>query len=303
MITRRTLIAAAALAPMAAAPLAPPLLAAVQEGASDAADAVEKRWNLVYGETAGEELLLNAFLPPPRDDQRPAVILIHGGSWSFGSRSDMGGAGQELAKRGYVALSIDYRLLDGNADHAWPAQLDDVQRAVRWVRANAGEFNVDPERIAAYGYSAGAHLAMMLGLRETRDDTDPDLTEFSSRVQCVVSLGGDMDLTVLQTDYSFKVTLEQFLGGTAEERPDAYRDASPVSWVDNAAAPSLIAHGGFDDLILAEQSRRMVAALTEAGVEVVYVVIPRVGHDGIGQWALMSPLALAFLGMHLQPDR
>jgi acetyl esterase/lipase len=313
--SRRTFVVAAALAPVLAGTSGWTSATVAQEATPEAVQDlvasrlagnygdIETRWGIAFGEADGEELLLDAFPPPSREAPHPAVILIHGGAWSFGNRADMGGAAKELAKAGYAAFCVSYRLLDIDGANPWPAQLDDVQRAVRWVRAHAAQFNADPERVAAYGYSAGAHLAMMLGVRETRDNADPELANYSSRVECAVSLGGDMDLTVPQTDSSMQLILADFLGGTPEEQPAAYRDASPLSWVDSDSAPSLIAHGGFDDVFLAEQSRKMVAALHDAQVEVVYVVVPRVDHGGIGQWSLVGPLALAFLGMHLHPER
>jgi acetyl esterase/lipase len=259
---------------------------------------------VAYGEAGGEELLLDAYLPPAREAPRPAVILIHGGGWTSGSRSDMGVAARELAKAGYVAFSINYRLLDTvTPRNLWPAQLDDTQRAVRWVRAHADAYGVDPERLAAYGWSAGGHLAAMLGVRDTRDTSDPDLAAYPSRVDCVVCLGGDVDLSVLQTDASFGQDLAVFLGGTADEQPAAYRDASPLTWVDAMTAPFLIVHGGQEDAILADQSRRMVSALYEAGVRVGYVALADVGHSGIGTWDFAGPHALAFLGMQLHPER
>jgi dipeptidyl aminopeptidase/acylaminoacyl peptidase len=143
----------------------------------------------------------------------------------------------------------------------------------------------------------------MLGVRDTRDNSDPDVAAYPSRVDCVVSLGGDMDLRVPQADDEFRPFLAPFLGGTAEEQPEAYQDASPLTWVDATAAPVLLVHGGDDDAILADQSRRMVAALYEAGVRVSYVALPDVGHSGVGTWDVAGPLALTFLGMQLHPER
>jgi acetyl esterase/lipase len=305
MPTRRAVLAAAALV----SPLAPPFRGTKRVAAQEATPtvaqaAVETQRAVTYGEVDGEDLLLDAYLPPAREAPRPAVILIHGGFWTSGSRSDMGVAARELAKAGYVAFSIDYRLLDAvTAQNPWPAQLDDAQRAVRWVRAHVDAYGVDPERLAAYGWSAGGHLAAMLGVRDTRDTSDPDVAAYPSRVDCVVSLGGDMDLSAPQADDEFRPFLAPFLGGTAEEQPEAYQDASPLTWVDATAAPVLIVHGGDDDAILADQSRRMVTALFEAGVRVGYVAVPDVGHSGIGTWDVAGPLALAFLGMQLHPER
>jgi acetyl esterase/lipase len=233
------------------------------------------------------------------------VLLVHGGGWTGGDRSEMASAARELAKSGYVAVSVSYRLLSPVLKlNYWPAQLDDLQRAVRWVRTHAAELGVDPERVGAYGYSAGAHLAAMLGVRETRDNADPEPAAVSSRVSCVVSLGGDMDLTRPYEDDFINQMLRQFVGGETEAEVMAgLADASPLTWVDAETAPVLIAHGGRDDAILADQSRRMVAALYDAGVESVYVTIPSISHGGIGTWSQTAPLVLVFLGMHLHPLR
>ena len=301
MPTRRAVLASVALAPTFGAT---ERVAAQDATPTASRPAVEMLRGVAYGEVDGQNLLLDAYLPPAREAPRPAVILLHGGGWTSGSRSDMGVAARELAMAGYVAFSIDYRHLDTvTPQHLWPTQLDDAQRAVRWVRAHAEEYGVDPERLAAYGWSAGGHLAAMLGVRDTRDTSDPDLAAYPSRVTCVVCLGGDVDLSVPQTDASFGQDLAVFLGGTPEEQPQAYRDASSLTWVDAMAAPVLIVHGGLDDAILVDQSRRMVTALFDAGVAVGYVALPSVGHSGVGTWDLTGPLALAFLEMQLHPER
>lgn len=250
-----------------------------------------------YGEANGEALRLDVYQPRARKAERPAVILIFGGAWSSGDRTLMAEPARHLAEAGYVAFSIDYRLLHDGADNQWPTQLDDAQRAVRWVRAHATTFGIDPERVCSYGWSSGAHLAAMLGVRETRDNSDPALAGYSSRVTCVVALSGDLDLTVPQPD---RVVVD-LLGGTLEEQPVAYRDASPLFWVNADSAPFLIIHGGLHDTYLAEQSQRMAAALYAAGVEVVSVAIPEVDHEGSNTWVRTGPLILAFLELQLRP--
>jgi acetyl esterase/lipase len=265
-------------------------------------DAREDVTTVSYGTVSGQELLLDVYRPAARDATRPAVILIHGGFWSSGSRADMAEAARHLSEAGYVAFSIDHRLLNDGGDNRWPAQLDDAQRAVRWVRAHAMEFGVDPERIASYGWSSGAHLAAMLGVRDTRDNSDPALAAYSSRVTCVVSLSGDMDLTWSQ-DADFIGFLADFLGASGEELPQARREASPVAWVDDESAPFLIVHGGFDDIVFPEQSRRMVTALYAAGVEFVYVAMPGTDHDGTADWSRTGPLVLTFLQTQLHPEQ
>src|SRR5829696_2129364 len=172
---------------------------------------------VVYGAVAGESLLLDVYRSLPHANPRPAVILVHGGGMWTGSRIHMEDPALQLARAGYVAFSVDYRLVDATVgQHRWPAQLDDVQRAVRWVRAHAADYGVDPDRIASYGWSSGAHLATMLGVRDTRDNSDPALADYASRVNSVVSLSADLDLTVPQTDFGFKMTVESLFGGTLE---------------------------------------------------------------------------------------
>jgi acetyl esterase/lipase len=292
--TRRSLVVSAALAPVLASSFVAPGRAAAQE------EALTEQPDVPFGEVNGEELLLDVYLPPAGDAPRPAVILIHPGGWIAGNRAEMAYAARELARAGYAAFSIDYRLMNGDPANQWPAQLDDAQRAVRWVRAHAAEYGVDPERVGAYGYSSGAHLAALLGVRETRDNADPELADVSSRVQCVVALSGDLDLMVAQEFAG--LTLVLLLGGTPEEQPEVYRDASPLAWVDAEAAPFLLVHGAGDDDLLAEPSRQMVAALYAAEVESVLFTIPGVDHGSTGEWGRVGPLALAFLGMQLHLD-
>jgi acetyl esterase/lipase len=112
--------------------------------------------NVPYGEAGGIELLLDVYRPREREDSRPAMLLFHAGGMTFGSRHMMADPATKLAEAGYVAFAVAYRLYSPvNEANPWPAQIDDAQRAVRWVRANATTYRVDPERIASYGHSAG----------------------------------------------------------------------------------------------------------------------------------------------------
>lgn len=261
---------------------------------------------VVFGEVDGTTLMLDVVTPPPRETPRPAVIVIHGGGLIGGERAMGVEAATYLAEAGYVAFTIDYRLFElrgGKAINPWPAQLDDVQRAVRWVRANAASYGVDPKRVGAYGHSSGGYLAALLGVRETRDTSDPDLAEFSSRVSCVVDLAGDTDLTIpLPASAEFYGDiLAAMLGGTPEEVPEVYRDASPIAHVDEESAPFLIIHGTKDMDVPVEHSRRMVDALHEAGVEVAYLELPNADHMIPAWWLMTGPWVLTFLGQHLRP--
>ncbi len=241
--------------------------------------------NVVYGEAGGQKLLLDVYGANPALT-RPAIIFVHGGSWSSGSKHDLGFAAAALARQGYVGFSINYRLLR-NGRNRFPAQLDDVQRAVRWVRAHAREYGVDPRRIGALGASAGGHLAALLGTTDTRDNSDAALARYSSRVQCVVDLYGPTDFTpALDPANQRRMAaakspgagiVQQFLG-PLPQAADNYRLASPITHIDKKTVPFLIFHGGRDTLVPLDQSQRLHRALRAAGVESRLIVFPEAGH-------------------------
>ncbi len=228
--------------------------------------------NVEYGSLNGQKLLLDVYQPGGKlDHPRPAVILIHGGGWIGFDKSTMQRMGQFLARAGFVAFSVDYRLFHGT-ENRWPAQLDDVQRSVRWVRANAAKYNVDPSHIGAFGHSAGAQLASLLGMLDTRDNSDPALAKYSSRVQAVVDVSGPTDFTV-DNDKDGDAFLEAFLGADFAHHPDVWRDASPVFHVSKSNAPFLIVHGTQDTDIPISQAQELFDKLHEANVQVELVKI------------------------------
>jgi acetyl esterase/lipase len=174
--------------------------------------------------------------------------------------------GKFLARSGFVAFSVDYRLLQGT-DNRWPAQLDDVQRAVRWVRANAAKYGVDPEHIGAFGHSAGAQLAALLGMEDTRENSDASLAKYSSRVQAVVDVSGPTDFTTTREgdDATF---LTNFFGADFATHPEIWREASPVFHVAKTDAPFLILHGTQDSEVPIAQAQELYEKLQAAGVPV-----------------------------------
>lgn len=262
--------------------------------------------DVVYGTEGGIDLLVNVVRPVDRAEPRPAVVVIHGGGLVQGTRWDHGEAALALAVAGYATFSIEYRLfVPGDPATRWPAQLDDAQRAVRWVRANAGPYNVDPERVGAFGYSSGGQLAAFLGARDANDDSDPELAAHSSRVACVVSMGGLFDFTFPDAALENAQINAEILGGSLEALPSptAYADFSPVTFVDATSPPFLILQEGTEYPVPYEHSRRMVAALQAAGVQVSYGWFPEYDHGSWFSWAPEAPETLAFLARHLQPER
>lgn len=228
--------------------------------------------NVTYGSVNGSELGLDVYQPAGnRSETHPAVLLIHGGGWTSFDKSTMHGMGQFLARSGFVAFSVDYRLFQGK-ENRWPAQLDDVQRAVRWVRANSAKYGVNAERIGAFGHSAGGQLAALLGMEETRDNSDPALAKYSSRVQAVVDVSGPSDFTT-DHDPDGDAFLSTFLGAGYSQRPEVWREASPAFHVSKADAPFLLVHGTEDQNVPISQAQELCKKLQAAGVPVSLIKV------------------------------
>ena len=205
----------------------------------------------------------------------PAVVCIHGGGFRAGTRDGYDGLIKKLAKHGYVAVTVSYRLAP---KYQFPAAVHDVKAAVRWLRANAAKYHVDPERIGATGGSAGGHLAQFLGVTGGVKEFEGDggNAEQSSRVACVVNFYGPSDFT---KSYGKSVdaaeVLPLFLGGNLEQARQKHIQASPLYWVTPDAAPTLCVHGTKDQYVEFAQAEWIVDRLKAAGVEAQ--LLPMVG--------------------------
>jgi acetyl esterase/lipase len=239
--------------------------------------------DLVYGKGGDNELKIDLAMPKAGDGPFPVVVCIHGGGWRQGKRQDMSKTIEVLAGRGYVAVTPSYRLAP---DAKFPAQIEDVKASVRWLRANAKTYKINPDRIGAIGFSAGAHLACLLGVTNKDDGLEGKggNTDQSSRVQCVVSFFGPTDLT--RDDWTKEVEdniLVPFLGGTIKEKPELYKKASPVTYVTKSAPPFLFFHGDKDKLVGLEQSTILAEKLQKADVPAKVVVMEGEGHGWMGE--------------------
>ncbi|MCW3098992.1 MAG: Esterase/lipase [Chthonomonadaceae bacterium] len=238
---------------------------------------VEK--DVLYGTVDATKLFLDAYTPDDAAGKHPGIVLIHGGGFIGGDKGFYTPMAKHLASKGYVVFSLNYRLAPKNR---YPAAVDDVQRAVRWLRAHADTYHLDPDHIGALGDSAGGYLVTMLGTRETRDNSAAELSKFSSKVQCVVDLYGPSDFTIPASASGVGpqgiFLLTQFFGKPPEQALDLYKDGSPIVYVAKDSAPFLIVHGTTDPLVPVDQSRRLHDALKMAGVPVTLIELYKYNH-------------------------
>ncbi len=243
--------------------------------------------NIVYGTGSGRELMLDILRP--RDagrEPRPAVIWVHGGGWVGGDRAPS--PNLPLAQAGFVTASIGYRF---SHEAIFPAQIHDVKAAIRFLRANAGRWNIDPGRIGIWGASAGGHLAALAAVTADRADleVEGDNPGVSTAVQAAVPLCPPTDFLVdlaSISDYpphpEAAQALSQLLGGDDLADPAIrYRAelASPLVHAWAGAAPTLVVHGTRDDLVPVRQARSFVARLREVGAPAEYIELPEDDHS------------------------
>jgi len=227
---------------------------------------IETHDGLQYGTGDGEKLLLDLARPKGLDKPTPCIVFIHGGGWAGGNRQAHHGRMEKAAEEGFVSATISYRLVrDGK--HQWPAQIEDCKCAIRWLRANAEKFSIDPDRIGAFGDSAGAHLSMLLGTMDKGDGLEGTggATDHPSKVQAVVGYYGPTNLATEYPETSRKI-VANFIGGPLDARRSDYERASPIKYANAGDAPMLIFHGTKDELVPYEQAFEMATALTNAGV-------------------------------------
>jgi acetyl esterase/lipase len=239
--------------------------------------------DIVFARADERMLQLDLARPEEGEGPFPAVLLLHDGGWIDGSRKQFAQTLAALAGRGYVVVAPDYRLAP---QARFPAQLHDCKAAVRWLRANAGKYHIDPDRIGVVGFSAGGHLACLVGLVRPEDGLEGDggNQQQSSRVQAVVSFFGPTDLT--SNDWSpiaEKTNLIPLLGGSREQVPEAYRRASPISYAGRVGAPAfLFLHGSEDRVVRPEQSQRLADKVRGGGGLCRVVTIEGAGHGWKG---------------------
>jgi len=229
------------------------VISAVSFGSLKAQDATEpkrfkheKHGAIVFAKGDDYEVKCDIY-QPKSDEPRPVMLAIHGGAWTTGTKFAMLRHARILANRGYVVMSINYRLAP---DHKWPAQIHDCKHAVRWIREHADKYNADPDRVYAYGYSAGGHLAALLATTDKDDGLEGELNEpyskHSSRIQGLIAGGAPMEFSWIEED---STTLKHWLGGTKETNPEKYKQASATTYVTADDPVAVLYHGKVDNLV------------------------------------------------------
>jgi acetyl esterase/lipase len=237
--------------------------------------------NMVYARDGGRELHLDLFKPAKKSKNgSPGVLLIHGGGWRSGYRQMEWPMAQHLAAQGYVTATVEYRL---STEALYPTGIHDLKASIRWMRANAAKYNIDPKKIAVYGCSAGGELAAFLGTTGDMKKFEGRLGDLrqSSRVQAVVDIDGVLDFT--DPAESGKDTIpdkpsagKAWFGASFKEKPDLWREASPINYVNEKTSPILFVnsslprfHAGRDEAI---------AKLSKLGIYTEVHTIPGTPH-------------------------
>ncbi|MCY3024041.1 MAG: alpha/beta hydrolase [Planctomycetota bacterium] len=260
--------------------------------------AVEK--DIVYGKGGDVELHLDLARPPTGDGPFPLVVCIHGGGWRGGNKVGYHGRLREFAKRGYVAAAVQYRFCP---QHKFPAQIEDVKCAVRFLRAHAKEYKIDPTKVAAMGDSAGGHLSLLLGLMDPADGLEGNggCADQSSKVQAVVNYFGPTDFTMPVAANVIGTALVADFLGTVDQKAPVVARASPITYVSAGDPPILTFQGTADPLVPMVHAKSLHEALKKAGVPEHLETIEGGGHGFAGPaYTRTVNLTYEFLDEHLK---
>ena len=247
--------------------------------------------DIVYAKKAGETLKMDAYLPQGKGPF-PAIMLVHGGGWHIGTKYQLTHQGLYLARRGYVAFSISYRLAP---KHRFPAQLEDCRDAIKWIREHTKEYKIDPRRLGAMGYSAGGHLVCLLATTEARAKKRRPRDD---GLKVIVAGGAPCELRNISARAP---TLSYWLGGTRAQKPQAYQDASPNAFVSQKVPPTFLYHGTIDAVVPYSWTKPYYDSLKKLGVPTEMYRIEDAGHVT----AFLHPNAIkkarVFMDRYLQP--
>ena len=241
--------------------------------------------NLVYRHVKDKALYLDLYLPDG-NERKPLVVWVHGGAWRAGSKN-FPRAVPLLTNAGFAVASISYRL---SQEVIFPAQIEDCKAAIRWLKAHAAEYDFHPNKIGAWGSSAGGHLVALLGsMGDVEGFDNGENLNFSSQIQAVCDWYGptdflQMDAQAIPGSHMVHNAADspesQLVGGNIQDHLQAVEQANPITYVSEGDPPFLIMHGEEDPLVPIHQSELLKNALDESGVECEFIRIPMAGHGG-----------------------
>jgi len=243
-------------------------------------------FDVPYAKSDNPRHRLDVYLPKGRvTEELPVIVFIHGGGWVHGDKSDGAGRLMPFLRSGqYAGVSIGYRL---SGEAQWPAQIYDSKAAIRWVRANAAKYGFDADHIGVLGRSAGAHLALMLGVSDDVPELEGDIGPYrgvSSKVQGVANFFGVSEIMAIigqpsDIDRTQANAPEAMLiGGPLREYTDKAKAASPITYITPNDAPVLTIHGTEDRTVPYDQAVRIDAVLRNTGVPSYFVIVKGAGH-------------------------
>jgi acetyl esterase/lipase len=241
--------------------------------------------DVVFQEIAGEPIKADLYRPKS-NEQLPTIIMIHGGAWMTGDKWNVIDHAIQMAESGFVVMAINYRLAPA---HPWPAQREDCLAALQWISEHRKEWNADLERLGVWGYSAGGHLALMIALEQKSD---------LPAVRACVAGGPPCDLDFIPLKSQM---LSAFLGGSREQYPERYREASPIHLLSPDDPPLYIFHGEEDSIVPIENSQKFHRKSLALGMANEYRTVSDLGHlmTFIDRPSRLE--AIEFLKKHLAP--
>ncbi len=265
--------------------------------------------DLIYGRAGERELPLDLYLPPDTSSPVPVVMWVHGGGWRGGGKGN-GGRALNMTTRGFAVVDVEYRL---SGEALFPAQIEDCKTAVRWVRANAKKYNLDSDRIGAWGSSAGGHLVAMMGLTHDENvfETD-DHSQYSSQVQVICNWFGPTDF-LRMNDFEGRIDHDaadspesMLIGAPIQENKEKVAAANPITYVSKNDPPMLIIHGEKDLSVPYNQSELLYAAMQKEGLDVTLYKVVNADHGFRNATqdsaASLVEMSVQFLERHLKPQ-
>ncbi|TCN26498.1 alpha/beta hydrolase [Mesobacillus foraminis] len=237
----------------------------------------EELVDIVYGQTAERELKLDIIQPVASEEFFPAIIYVHGGGWMSGDKSKVGGEwNASFAKYGFVCININFRL---SGEAIFPAPLLDVKQAIRWVKLNAKNYNIDENKVGIWGHSSGGHLATLAALSADHPEFSSKGQFISTKVNAVATLAGPVDLLEMGGWHNNPNSPEsKFLGGSVQEQSVKAELANPIHYINEDSPPVLIIQGDYDEICPVQQSQLLHTALPNSS----YLEIKGADHDFVG---------------------